>query len=115
MRKELENGFLDISPEVFSSICGYAATSCFGVKGMAPASVTDGLVNLLRRDNISHGVRVSEAPGGAAVELHIVVKHGINITEICRSIINAVKYNVENMTGIPVAKVDVFVDSVMSD
>ena len=114
MRKELEKGFLDISSDVFASICGYITSKCFGVIGMSPASVSDGIIRLLKRDNISHGVKVSvEADGSANVELHIVVRYGVNITAICRSIISEVKYMVENLTGIKVNSVDICVDSVM--
>jgi uncharacterized alkaline shock family protein YloU len=116
MKRELEKGVLDISTEVFASICGYAATSCFGVRGMAPASVSDGIVSILKKDNLSHGVRVSsDADGKASIELHIIVRHGINITEICRSIIKEVRYVVENLTGIKVKSVDICVDSIMND
>lgn len=43
-----ENGEITISDAVFTTITGAAATNCFGVKGMAQRSMTDGLVHLLR-------------------------------------------------------------------
>ena len=42
-------GEVTISNAVFTAITGAAATNCFGVKGMAYRSMTDGLVRLLRR------------------------------------------------------------------
>jgi len=116
VRIELEHGFLEISPEVFTAIIGNAATNCFGVKGMASASVSDGIVKLLRKENLSRGVRFTAEPDGSvSIKLHIVVKHGVNISAVCRSIISEVRYNVENITGIKVSNVDVCVDSIMSD
>ena len=44
-----EQGEISVSSAVFSNITGMAATNCFGVKGMAYRSMTDGLVHLLRR------------------------------------------------------------------
>ena len=41
-----ENGEITISDAVFTTITGAAATNCFGVKGMAQRSMTDGLVHL---------------------------------------------------------------------
>ena len=37
-----ENGEITISDAVFTTITGAAATNCFGVKGMAYRSMTDG-------------------------------------------------------------------------
>ena len=42
-----EQGDISVSGAVFSNIAGMAATNCFGVKGMAFRSMTDGLVHLL--------------------------------------------------------------------
>ena len=81
-------GYIEITNEVLAGIAGYAASSCFGVKGMTMRSVTDGLAHLLRRENQSRGVRVLEAAdGGVNIDLHIAVEHGVNIAAVCRSII----------------------------
>ena len=45
-----EKGSVFVSDTALSSITGAAATSCFGVKGMAYRSMTDGIVHLLRRE-----------------------------------------------------------------
>jgi len=45
-----DRGIISISDDVFTSLVGEAATGCFGVKGMAMRSVTDGLVHLLKRE-----------------------------------------------------------------
>ena len=49
IRLQTEKGEVSISDAALSNITGAAATSCFGVKGMAYRSMTDGLVHLLRR------------------------------------------------------------------
>ena len=51
-----DHGDITVSSAVFSNITGMAATNCFGVKGMAYRSMTDGLVHLLRREAMSKGV-----------------------------------------------------------
>ena len=45
-----EKGSVFVSDTALSSITGAAATSCFGVKGMAYRSMTDGIGHLLRGD-----------------------------------------------------------------
>jgi uncharacterized alkaline shock family protein YloU len=116
VRIDLEKGFLDISTDVITMISGYATTECFGVKGMAPASVGDGIVRLLKKESLSRGVRVTAGDNeSVTIELHIIVRHGVNISTVCRSIMDRVRYVVENLTGIKVKNVDICVDSIMSD
>jgi uncharacterized alkaline shock family protein YloU len=111
-----EAGAISISAEVFTSLAGDAATNCFGVKGMAARSKTDGLVQLLRRESMGKGVRVSfDENGAVSIALHIVVDYGVNITALSRSIMNEVNYKVSNATGVNVQRVDVFVDSMLTD
>ena len=85
---EQSNGTISITNEVFTNLAGDAATSCFGVKGMA--------------------YRIS-------LELHIAVDHGVNISALAHSIINEVSYKVNQATGVPVARVDVYVDTMFLD
>ena len=54
-------GYIDITNEVLAGIAGYAASSCFGVKGMTIRSMSDGLAHLLGLENQSRGVKVTEA------------------------------------------------------
>ena len=108
-----ENGEITISDAVFTTITGAAATNCFGVKGMAQRSMTDGLVHLLRPEAMSKGVKVTyNDDGTVSIELHIVVENGVNIATVCRSIMGEVKYVVNLNTGVTVKAVNVCVDSV---
>ena len=109
-----EQGEISVSSAVFSNITGMAATNCFGVKGMAYRSMTDGLVHLLRREAMSKGVNVIYNEDEAiSIELHIIVENGVNIPAVCRSIMNEVRYVVNKNTGAEVRAVDVFVDSMI--
>lgn len=108
-----DHGDITVSSAVFSNITGMAATNCFGVKGMAYRSMTDGLVHLLRREAMSKGVKVTyNEDGTVSIELHIVVENGVNIATVCRSIMSEVKYVVTKNTGVEVREVNVCVDSV---
>ena len=109
-----EPGEISVSSAVFSNITGMAATNCFGVKGMAYRSMTDGLVHLLRREAMSKGVNVIyNEDESISIELHIIVENGVNIPAVCRSIMNEVRYVVNKNTGAEVRAVDVFVDSMI--
>ena len=98
---------------MFTTITGAAATNCFGVKGMAFRSMTDGLVHLLRREAMSKGVSVTHHEDDTvSIELHIIVENGVNLPAVCRSIMNEVRYVVTKNTGVTVKAVNVCVDSV---
>ena len=108
-----DHGDITVSSAVFSNITGMAATNCFGVKGMAYRSMTDGLVHLLRREAMSKGVNVIyNEDESISIELHIIVENGVNIATVCRSIMGEVKYVVTKNTGVEVREVNVFVDSI---
>ena len=114
MRLETERGAISISPDVFTNITGAAATNCYGVKGMAVRSTTDGLVHLLRRESMAKGVKVRfNDDATVSIELHIIVDNGVNLTAVSRSIRSEVRYIVERITGVKVKNVDVCVDSMV--
>ena len=107
-----DKGNISISNDVFTALAGDAATNCFGVKGMALRSRTDGLVHLLRRESMGKGVHVTfDENGSVNIELHIIVENGVNIPVICDSIIGEVRYKINAATGVPIGSVNVFVDS----
>ena len=114
MKLQSDKGEISISNDVFTSITGIAATNCYGVKGMALRSKTDGLVHLLRRESMSKGVKVyCNEDGSISIELHIIVENGVNLPAVCRSIMNEVRYVVTKNTGVQVRAVDVCVDSMI--
>lgn len=114
---KIENdiGKISITDEVFTSLAGDAATSCFGVKGMVACAKEGGPWQLLRRESMSKGVRVhNEADGSVSLELHIGVDFGVPISTIVSSIINEVSYKLEKSTGVPLKSIDVYVDAIIA-
>ena len=113
IRMNTDAGQITVDSAVYTNIAGFAATNCFGVKGMAQRSMTDGLVHLLRPEAMSKGVKVTyNDDHTVSIELHIVVENGVNIATVCRSIMSEVKYVVNLNTGVTVKAVNVCVDSV---
>ena len=90
-------GSIEISQDYFANLVGHAASECFGVAGMVDEAQ-------------DKGVKVRTVAGGLVIDLHIAVTYGVNIAAIVKSIVNKVRYTVEEATGLQVAKVNVFVD-----
>jgi len=116
IRLSTEKGAIAVDSSVYTNIAGVAASNCFGVKGMAVRSMSDGLVHLLRREAMSKGVRVTfNDDQSISIDLHIVIDHGVNIMAVGNAIIDEVRYVVAKSTGAAVKAVNVFVDSMTID
>ena len=112
IRHNTDNGSVNVSTGVYTDIAGTAASNCFGVKGMAARSVTDGVYHLLRKESMSKGVRVEFYEDETiSIDLHIMVDHGVNLTAVANSIISEVRYVVTKCTGTQVRAVNVYIDS----
>ena len=105
-----DNGVVIIDSEVVAKIAGLAAMDCYGVVGMAAKSMKDGIVRLLRMDNFTRGLRLSVKDNILNIDIHIIAEYGTNIAAICDSLMNAVKYKVEDTCGLKVGNVNVFVE-----
>ncbi len=108
-------GEVTVSNSVVAQIAGEAASQCYGVVGMASRSKKDGIVSLLMPDTMTKGISVSVVDGGIVVELHIIVEYGVNINTICKSIVNRVRYTIEQAVGLKVTRADVKVEGVRVD
>ena len=112
IRHENENGTVNVSTSVYTEIVGTAVSNCFGVKGMAARSVTDGVYHLLRKESVGKGVLVTfNEDGSISVDLHIIVDNGVNLNAVGASIISEVRYVVTQHTGTEVRAVNVYIDS----
>ena len=77
--------------------------------------MTDAVMSVVRGNDYSEkGVRVTQEEGRLVIELHIAVSYGLNISTAARSISHRVKDEVEQATGLKVARVIVSVDDVIA-
>ncbi|MEW6662666.1 MAG: Asp23/Gls24 family envelope stress response protein [Bacillota bacterium] len=107
-----EYGFISISKEVFATIAGAAAMECYGLVGMAPKTLQDGLVEMLGRDTMRKGVEVNLQDNGLIVDLYIIVGYGTRISVVAQNVMEKVKYTLEDITGVKVERVNIIVQGV---
>ena len=113
VRHENEKGSVNVSTNVYTDIVGTAAINCFGVKGMAARSLTDGVYHLLRKESVGKGVRVHfHEDDSISIGLHIAVDN-VNMNAVGASIISEVRHQVTKCTGTEVRAVNVYIDSMM--
>ena len=108
-------GNVSFTDGYFSTLVGEATKQCYGVAAMAPRDMTDaGKSMVYGSDYPEKGVRVTQQNGRLVIELHIAVSYGLNISTAARSISHRVKDEVEQATGLKVARVVVSVDDVIA-
>lgn len=105
-------GNISIDSDVIANYAGSVAIECIGVVGMASVNVKDGLVKLLKLNDLSRGVTVHVDNAGLTIDFHLIVAYGINILAVSDNLISNVKYKVEEFTGFPVEKINIFVEGV---
>jgi len=98
-------GTITISRDVVAEIVAETAERCYGVVGLAPGSRID---KLLRRD----GVTVGGDAQAVQIGLNVVVEYGLNLAEGAGTVRSQVAYEVEQITGLAVASVEVVVQDV---
>lgn len=105
-------GNIIIDNEVIAQYAGSEAVECFGIVGMAGFSVKDGLVRLLKMDNLTRGISVALNNNKLILDFHVIVAYGVSILAVSDNLISNVKYKVEEFTGIEIEKINIFVEGV---
>jgi uncharacterized alkaline shock family protein YloU len=98
-------GSITISRDVVAEIVAETAERCYGVVGLVPGSR---IGKLLRRDRVTVGGEARAVQIG----LNVVVEHGLNLAEVAATVRSQVAYEVERITGLTVAAVEVVVQDV---
>ena len=73
-------GKIAIDTDVIATYAGSVAVECFGIVGMAAVSMKDGLVKLLKRDSLKHGINVGITDNKITLEFHVIVAYGVSIS-----------------------------------
>jgi len=101
-------GGIHISPNAVATIAYHAVRESYGVVGLAPKNLADGIVRSITREP-SRGVTVQYNGEDIDIEVHIIVEYGTRINSVARSVANTVRFHVEKALGLRVNKIDVHV------
>ena len=106
-------GEITINTDVIATYAGSVAVECFGIVGMAAVNMKDGLVKLLKKDSLKHGISVKITDDNKIqLNFHVIVAYGVNISTIADNLVNNVKYKVEAFTGMEIEKINIMVEGV---
>ena len=101
-------GGIHISPNAVATIAYHAVRESYGVVGLAPKNLADGLVRSITREP-SRGVTVQYNGEDIDIEVHIIVEYGTRINSVAKSVANTVRFHVERSLGLRVNRIDVHV------
>ena len=101
-------GGIHVSPNAVATIAYRAVLESYGVVGLAPMNLADGIVKSITREP-SKGVTVQYDGEDINIEVHIIVEFGTRINSVAESVKNTVRFHVEKALGLKVNSVSVHV------
>jgi uncharacterized alkaline shock family protein YloU len=109
MGEETTNlGAVHITPKAVATIAYYATLESYGVVGLAPKNLADGIVSTITREP-SRGITVHYKGDVIDIDVNVIVEFGTRINSVAQSVANTVRYHVEKALGLRVNSVNVHV------
>lgn len=110
---ETKLGKIVIDTDVIATYAGSVAVECFGIVGMAAVNMKDGLVKLLKKDYLNHGITVEvDDNNEITLDFHVIISYGVSIATVSDNLMETVKYKVESFTGMKVKNMNIYVEGV---
>jgi uncharacterized alkaline shock family protein YloU len=109
MGKEITSlGSINIAPTAIASIVYQAALQSYGIVGLAPKNLAEGIASSITREP-SRGVNVRFDDDKLDIDIFVIVEFGTRITTVSESVASAIRYQVEKTVGLKVHEVNVHV------
>lgn len=112
--EKFEFGQVKISDDVVIIIAGIATSTVKGVN-TTRTGVAEGISNLFSKNNYSKGIKVEVNENTVVLDIFINVEYGYKINEVAREVQMSVKKEIETMTDLQVAAVNVHVLNIVQD
>lgn len=112
--ENFEYGEVKISDDVVIIIAGIATSTVKGVY-TARTGVADGITNLFTKNNYSKGIKVDINEDTVVLDIFINVEYGCRINEVAKEVQTTVKKEIETMTDLTVAAVNVHVQNIITE
>jgi len=101
-----EFGNVYVSEAAIAQIVRYSAAESYGVVAL----LGQGLWSRFRSGK--KGIEIERRDDGLVIELRVVVQRGLKLAEVATAVRARVLYELERMTGLPVAALEVHIDKV---
>lgn len=112
MANEQENNIIRVSDEVIAVCAANAILKTKGVAELAGDFTNTLSKNILGKELLSKGVKVSQDDEGVIVDVFVIVEHKVNIPSVAWDIQENVKNEITSMTGLTVNAVNINIQGV---
>jgi len=107
-----EDGRISIAEDVISSIARIAAEKVDGIAHSSGSS-GGGLMSIFGGEDVAPNIKTELSDEDVRVELRISVEYGYPVHEVAQGVQQNVQRDIEELAGVNVANVDVFVKKVV--
>jgi uncharacterized alkaline shock family protein YloU len=101
-------GGIHISPNAIATIAYHAVLESYGVVGLAPKNMADGIVKSIKREP-ARGVEAHYNGEDIDIDVHIIVEYGTRINSVADNVKNTIRFHVEKALGLKVNSISVHV------
>ncbi|HZK09811.1 MAG TPA: Asp23/Gls24 family envelope stress response protein [Clostridia bacterium] len=105
-------GSIKIDKKVIEDLARKAASECYGVLAIVDVGSMDSVIQKLKKETISGGVRASEGEEGLILDVYVSLQYGVRTAAVAENIMETVKYQIESTLELPVEEVNVFIQSI---
>lgn len=107
-QNEISLGNIFVSYRAIASVAYQSALSSYGVVGLTAKNFAENWVQSLIKDP-TLGVDITFSERMIQIDLYIIVEYGTRIKMVASSVADTVRFQVEEIFGFPVSKVNVHV------
>ena len=100
-------GKIYISDDAIAAIAASAALDCYGVVDLVSKRLSDNFADLFKKQQLGKGVKVITDANRIFIDLFVVLKYGVSISAVAETLKKAVKYRVEEFSGMLVDTVNI--------
>ena len=103
-------GDIEISSDSIAAVAGFATLECYGVVDLVQKTLKKSICGLFKKQPYTKGIGVNiNNDNRISIDIHCILKYGINLSAVAESIKKTIKYTVEDFTGMIVSAVNVHV------
>ena len=113
LNKKVQSGSLKISEDVILTVTKQTVLDVPGVAGLAQGKFN--LKNFVVRSDIESSIKITLNVDVAQIDISVNLQYGYKIKDVAQRIQENVKATVQNMTGVTVSKVNVFIADVTKE
>ena len=100
-------GKIEISDDAIASVASSSALDCYGIVDLVAKKLSDSFAVFLKKEAPNKGVKVLTVDNKIYIDLYVIIKYGVSISAVADSLKSAVKYSVEEFTGMIVDSVNI--------